>query len=73
MPRLLPGDLNYRAVPHDLTHVRDSTLKRVAYASSPGAAGRARARADLYELIQDRRSGRALCEPRSSYLLRADF
>jgi len=55
------GDLNYRAVPHDLTHARDSTLKRVAYASSKQSrvAWAAATRDD--ELIQDRRSGRALC------------
>ena len=55
------GDLNYRAVPHDLTHARDSTLKRVAYASSkPSRVAWAAATRDD-ELIQDRRSGRALC------------
>merc|ERR1719152_1087671 len=55
------GDLNYRAVPHDLTHARDSTLKRVAYASSkPSKTAWAAATRDD-ELIRDRRSGRALC------------
>ena len=55
------GDLNYRAVPHDLTHARDSTLKRVSYAcSKPSKTAWAAATRDD-ELIRDRRSGRALC------------
>jgi len=58
---LLLGDLNYRAVPSDLAHARDSTLKRVAAARRrPVPVTWAAATRDD-ELSEDRRAGRALC------------
>ena len=65
--------LELSAVPHDLTHARDSTLKRVAYASSkPSRVSWAAATRDD-ELIRDRRRPRALRLSRSSDLFRADL